>query len=117
MLLQELLPLCGLVSSSDRLTNFKRLEEFNFQTGTFKTDTLQALEQGMAQNWFDSRKNKIIRALAEKLPDSLVRWVAPTSIWTEDSKRLAYDDIDKTLKGGGYGLPLDRHQIQIVEIQ
>lgn len=117
VLLQELLPLCGLVSSSDRLTNFKRLEEFNFQTGTFKTDTLQALEQGMAQNWFDSRKNKIIRALAEKLPDSLVRWVAPTSIWTEDSKRLAYDDIDKTLKGGGYGLPLDRHQIQIVEIQ
>lgn len=117
VLLQELLPLCGLVSCSDRLTNFKRLEEFNFQTGTFKTDTLQALEQGMAQNWFDSRKNKIIRALAEKLPDSLVRWVAPTSIWTEDSKRLAYDDIDKTLKGGGYGLPLDRHQIQIVEIQ
>ena len=117
VLLQELLPLCGLVSSSDRLTNFKRLEEFNFQTGTFKTDTLQALEQGMAQNWFDSRKNKIIRALAEKLPDSLVRWVAPTSIWTEDSKRLAYDDIDKTREGGGYGLPLDRHQIQIVEIQ
>lgn len=115
VLLQELLPLCGLVSSNDRPINFKRLEEFNFQTGTFKTDTLQALEQGMTQNWFDSRKNKIIRALAEKLPDSLVRWVAPASIWTEDSKRLADDDIDKTLKGGGYGLPLHSHQIQIVE--
>lgn len=115
VLLQELLPLCGLASSNDRAINFKRLEEFNFKTDTFKSDTLRALKDGMPQNWFDSRKNKIIRAFAEKLPDSLVRWVAPTSIWTEDGNRLADEDIDKTLRGGGYGLPLRSHQIQILE--
>lgn len=115
VLLQELLPLCGLASSNDRETNFKRLDDFNFKTNTFKSDTLKALKDGMPQNWFDSRKNKILHNLAEKLPDSLVRWVAPTSIWTEDSKRLADEDIDKTLKGGGYGLPLRNHQIQILE--
>ena len=115
VLLQELLPLCGLESSNDREINFKRLEEFNFKTDTFRIDTLKALKDGMPQNWFDSRKNKILQNLAEKLPESLVRWVAPTSIWTEDGKRLADEDIDKTLKGGGYGLPLHSHQIQILE--
>lgn len=115
VLLQELLPLCGLESSNDRAINFKRLEEFNFKTETFKSDTLKALKDGMPQNWFDSRKNKILHNLAEKLPDSLVRWVAPSSIWTEDGNRLADEDIDKTLKGGGYGLPLRSHQIQILE--
>ena len=115
VLLQELLPLCGLESSNDRAINFKRLEEFNFKTETFKSDTLKALKDGMPQNWFDSRKNKILHNLAEKLPESLVRWIAPTSIWTEDGNRLADEDIDKTLKGGGYGLPLRSHQIQILE--
>ncbi len=115
VLLQELLPLCGLASSSDRAINFKRLDDFNFKTDTFKSDTLKALKDGMSQNWFDSRKNKITRALTEKLPDSLVRWVVPASIWTEDGQHLADEDIDKTLKGGGYGLPLHSHQIQIVE--
>lgn len=116
VLLEDLLPLCGLSCSDNHNDNIKRLGDFNTMQTRFKSDTMDALSEGIVQNWFDSRKNKITRALTEKLPDSLVRWVAPASIWTEDGRRLADEDIDKTLKGGGYGLPLRSHQIQIVEI-
>ena len=117
VLLEDLLPLCGLACSDDPLDNVNRLSNYNTMHTRFKSDTIEALRCGIAQNWFDSRKNKITRALTEKLPENLVRWVAPASIWTEDGTRLSDDEIEKTLKGGGYGLPLEKHQISIVEIQ
>lgn len=116
VLLEDLLPLCGLSCSDNHNDNIKRLGDFNTMQTRFKSDTMDALSEGIVQNWFDSRKNKIARTIAEKLPDNLVRWVSPASIWTEDGRRLADEDIDKTLKGGGYGLPLRSHQIQIVEM-
>ena len=116
VLLEDLLPLCGLSCSDNHNDNIKRLGDFNTMQTRFKSDTMDALSEGIVQNWFDSRKIKIARTIAEKLPDNLVRWVSPTSIWTEDGRRLADEDIDKTLKGGGYGLPLRSHQIQIVEM-
>ena len=116
MLLEDLLPLCGLSCSDNHNDNIKRLGAFNTMQTRFKSDTMDALSEGIVQNWFDSRKTKIARTIAEKLPDNLVRWVSPASIWTEDGRRLADEDIDKTLKGGGYGLPLRSHQIQIVEM-
>lgn len=117
VLLEDLLPLCGLACSDDPLDNVNRLSNYNTMHTRFKSDTIEALRCGIAQNWFDSRKNKITRALTEKLPENLVRWIAPASIWTEDGTRLSDDEIEKTLKGGGYGLPLEKHQIFIVEIQ
>ena len=117
VLLEDLLPLCGLACSDDPLDNVNRLSNYNTMHTRFKSDTIEALRCGIAQNWFDSRKNKITRALTEKLPENLVRWIAPASIWTEDGTRLSDDEIEKTLKGGGYGLPLEKHQISIVEIQ
>jgi len=115
LLLQDLLPLCGLLCSENHDDNIKRLSDYNTMKTRFKSDTIDALRDGISQNWFDSRKNKITRALTEKLPNSLVRWIAPASIWTNDGQRLADEDIDKTLKGGGYGLPLRSHQIHILE--
>lgn len=117
VLLEDLLPLCGLACSDDPLDNVNRLSNYNTMHTRFKSDTIEALRCGIAQNWFDSRKNKITRALTEKLPENLVRWIAPASIWTEDGTRLSDDEIEKTLKGGGYGLPLEKHQISIAEIQ
>ena len=117
VLLEDLVPLCGLACSDDPLDNVNRLSNYNTMHTRFKSDTIEALRCGIAQNWFDSRKNKITRALTEKLPENLVRWIAPASIWTEDGTRLSDDEIEKTLKGGGYGLPLEKHQISIVEIQ
>lgn len=33
----------------------------------------------------------------------------------ENGTRLPMSTVDTTLNGGGYGLPLHRHQIQIVQ--
>lgn len=116
LLLEELLLLCGLPQAESHEENLKCLENHNDSTkkARFKSDTLEVLRNGITHTWFDSRKNKIISTLSKKLPQSLVRWVAPTSIWTADGKRLTDDCIGKTLKGGGYGIPLSGRQIEIV---
>lgn len=115
VLLAELLPICGLDFNDNLKLDIAKLEDWNFKNNKLKDDTLESLKEGLAQNWFDSRKNKISRAFAAKLPDSLVRWVTPTIIWADDGNRLPDSDIDKITKGGGYGIPLKFHQISIID--
>ena len=80
-----------------------------------KPSTVDALKNGISQSWFDQRKNTLTTLFGQKLPPSLVRWVVPSTIWAEDGSRLSVDDIDKTTKGGGYGIPLKEAQISIIE--
>lgn len=114
-LLEELLPICGLTNSGQRDTDLQRLQDWNTLHGKLFDRTITALEKGMSDTWFDQRCNTLKEVLREKLPDSLLRQVAPTTLWTENGQRLAAIEIDKTLKGGGYGIPLNPANITIKE--
>lgn len=111
-LLEELLPILGLPARENPQSNIAELERNKVP---IKGDTFDSLQDGMAQNWFDSRKNKIGRLFSEQLPDSLARWITPNNIWADDGARRPDSDIDKTPKGGGYGIPLQPDQISIIE--
>lgn len=77
--------------------------------------SLEALKKGINLTWFDSRQTHLRERFERELPDSLLRWVLPSIIWAENGSRLPLSTVDTTTKGGGYGLPLHSHQIQIVE--
>lgn len=110
-LLDELMPLCELKSGVSREDRMKDLE------AVFKGKTHNALEAGITDTWFDQRKNQLGSLFAQQLPDSLVRWLQPSIIWREDGQRLDREAIDKTPKNGGYGIPLQPHQIRIKDMR
>lgn len=110
-LLDELMPLCELKSGG---TREKRIDELR---GEFKDGTTDALKAGITDTWFDQRKNQLGSLFAQQLPDSLVRWLQPSIIWRADGQRLGREAIDKTPKNGGYGIPLQPHQIRIKDMR
>ena len=79
----------------------------------------ESLARELANRTGESVAQAVIIALRERLerdlPGNLLRWVLPSIIWAEDGSRLPMSDIEKTPKGGGYGLPLKSQQIQIFE--
>lgn len=77
--------------------------------------SIEALKKGINLTWFDSRQTHLRERFERELPDSLLRWVLPSIIWADNAQRLPLSTVDTTLKGGGYGLPLHSHQIQIVQ--
>lgn len=112
ILMNELLLILGLQSKGSLDSDTDQLKDANLGL----TDrSLDALKKGINLTWFDSRQTQLRERFERELPDSLLRWVLPTIIWAEDGSRLPVSDINKTLKGGGYGLPLHSQQIQIVE--
>ncbi len=114
ILMNELLLILGLQSKGSLDSDAGLLKDANLG---IPDRSLDALAKGMGLTWFDSRQTHLRERLQRELPDSLLRWVLPSIIWAEDGSRLPMSDIDKTPKGGGYGLPLHSHQIQIVETQ
>lgn len=77
--------------------------------------SLDALAKGINLTWFDSRQTHLREKFERELPSSLLRWVLPSIIWSEDGSRLPASDIDKTPKGGGYGIHLRSDQIRIID--
>lgn len=112
ILMNELLLILGLQSKGSLESDTDQLKDADLGIAD---RSLDALTKGIGLTWFDSRQSHLRTRFGRELPDNLLRWVIPTIIWAEDGSRLPISDIDKTLKGGGYGLPLGTDQIQIVE--
>ena len=113
MLVDELLAMCHKRPRGSLEDNLNTLKD----VAGLKEKTLVKLEEGVTQSWFDQRKNTLSALLEHKLPPSLLRWVVPAIIWAEDGSRLPANEIDKTFKGGGYGLHLADSQIRLIEAQ
>ena len=114
-LLEELMPICGLDSEHQISNNLRKINDWNIKERQLTDRTLDSLKTGMPATWFDSRKNKLSDLFAQQLPINLVRWITPSAIWDENGKRIPQDRIERTPKGGGYGINLQAHQISIVE--
>lgn len=115
LLLEELMPLCGLPDASSLSDNLAALENWNALHQQLKNRTLEALKNGMPPTWFDSRITHLRKTFEEKTPASLARWLVPSSIWTVDGIRLPQSDAERTIRGGGYGINLQPEQIHIIE--
>lgn len=117
-LLKELMPLLGLPYNGEQslAQNIKTIQSRRAMTLPLNSRTLEALENGMSHTWFDQRKNQLGSLFLEKLPASLVRWIQPSTIWTEDGQLLGPGSVDKVTKNGGYGIHLQPHQISIVDM-
>jgi hypothetical protein len=112
ILVNELLLILGLKSKGSLESDADMLKDADLG---IPDRSLDALTKGMGLTWFDSRQTSLRERLERDLPGNLLRWVLPSIIWAEDGSRLPMSDIEKTPKGGGYGLPLKSQQIQIVE--
>lgn len=112
ILVNELLLILGLQSKGSLDSDADLLKDADLG---IPDRSLDALTKGMGLTWFDSRQTHLRERFERELPDNLLRWVVPSIIWAEDGSRLPMSDIDKTPKGGGYGLPLHSHQIEILE--
>lgn len=115
-LLEELMPICNLSNDQQIEKNLKklRLEIEHNNVIQLSESTLNSLVTGMSDSWFDSRKNKLSDLFAQQLPMSLVRWITPSVIWDKNGVRICQDRLEKTPKGGGYGINLQAHQITIM---
>ena len=112
ILMNELLLILGRKSKGSLDSDTAQLKDA--ETGL--TDrSLDALGKGIQHTWFDSRQTHLREKFERELPDSLLRWVLPAIIWTDDGSRLPMSDIGKTPKGGGYGIYLKSSQISIIE--
>jgi CRISPR-associated protein (TIGR02584 family) len=111
ILMDELLLILRLQSKGDLKKDTDQLKDADLG---IPDRSLEALTKGIGLTWFDSRQTHLRERFARELPDNLLHRVIPTIIWSEDGSRLM-GDIEKTLKGGGYGLPLGADQINIVE--
>lgn len=115
ILMNELLLILGRQSRGSLEIDATQLKDTE---GTGLTGrSLDALAKGISQSWFDDRKTDLREKFERELPDNLWRWVLPSIIWAEDGSRLPDSDINKTPKGGGYGIYLKSHQISIIEPQ
>ena len=112
ILVNELLLILGLKSKGSLESDANMLKDADLG---IPDRSLDALTKGMGLTWFDSRQTSLRERLERDLPGNLLRWVLPSIIWAEDGSRLPMSDIEKTPKGGGYGLPLKSQQIQIFE--
>lgn len=112
ILVNELLLILGLKSKGSLESDADMLKDADLG---IPDRSLDALTKGMGLTWFDSRQTSLRERLERDLPGNLLRWVLPSIIWAEDGRRLPMSDIEKTPKGGGYGLPLKSQQIQIFE--
>lgn len=112
ILVNELLLILGMKSKGSLESDANMLKDADLG---IPDRSLDALSKGMGLSWFDSRQTSLRERLERDLPGNLLRWVLPSIIWAEDGSRLPMSDIEKTPKGGGYGLPLKSQQIQIFE--
>ena len=112
ILVNELLLILGMQSKGSLDSDANLLKDADLG---IPDRSLDALSKGMGLTWFDSRQTHLREQFERELPDNLRRWVVPCIIWAEDGSHLPMSDIEKTPKGGGYGLPLHSHQIQIFE--
>jgi len=112
ILMNELLLILGLESKGSLESDANMLKDADLG---IPDRSLDALTKGMSLTWFDSRQTSLRERLERDLPGNLLRWVLPSIIWAEDGSRLPMSDIERTPKGGGYGLPLKSQQIQIFE--
>lgn len=115
LLLEELMTLCGLRHKGGLKANFDELNDWNSLYQELTSRTLNAIEHGVKPNWFDSRLTGLRKMFETKLPPSLVRWLIPSVIWSGTGEKISATDIDKTPKGGGYGINLKPEQIHIIE--
>lgn len=112
ILMNELLLILGLQSKGSLDSDTDLLKDADLGL----TDrSLDALTKGINLTWFDSRQTQLRERFERELPDNLLRWVLPSIIWAEDGSRLPISDINKTTKGGGYGIQLRVEQIHIIE--
>ncbi|RMX01960.1 TIGR02584 family CRISPR-associated protein [Allofranklinella schreckenbergeri] len=115
LMLDELMPLCGLPSCGDWRKDLDALSNWNITRAAFKDASLSTLQKGVSQSWFDTRKNTLGQLFAQRLPAKLAQWLAPAIVWSETGQRLDWRLQDTTPKRGGYGLPLPAAQLRIVE--
>ncbi|WP_347484804.1 CRISPR-associated ring nuclease Csm6 [Vandammella animalimorsus] len=115
LMLDELMPLCGLQSCGDWRKDLDALSDWNITRAEFKDASLTTLQKGVSQSWFDTRKNTLGQLFAQRLPAKLAQWLAPAIVWSETGQRLDWRLQDTTPKRGGYGLPLPAAQLRIVE--
>lgn len=109
--LDELMPLCGLQSCADWQTGLKQLLDWSELKGQVKDNTIDALNGGIPDYWFDQRKGELRKLFEQKLPLTVSRWLSPEIIWSEDGALL---EQPGSTKGGGYGIPLARKNIEII---
>lgn len=116
--LKELMPLCGLEYGKTLSDSIQIMRDWIFrQPGYYlKENTFDSLEAGMSYSWFDTRKTELNLIFREKLPENLLRWVAPSIIWDKERRRLPMSEAPKTPKGSGYGINLKKEQISIIEL-
>lgn len=112
-LLEHLMPLCGLRQSHNLRQDLEALSAWNDMRNQLRNRSIESLQEGMTESWFDSRLSSLKNTFEQKLPLSMVRWVLPTIIWHEDGIRLVSSDVDSTKRGSGYGIFLESKQIHI----
>lgn len=112
ILMNELLLILGLQSKGSLDSDTKQLKDADLG---LPDRSLDALTKGIGLTWFDSRQTHLRERFERELPDNLLRWVLPAIIWAEDGSRLPMSDINKTPKGGGYGIQLRGEQIDVIE--
>lgn len=115
LMLDELMPLCGLPASDNWKSDLASLADRNVTSNWFRDTSLNALANGVTQSWFDTRRNTLVDLFAQRLPAGLCQWLVPSIIWSESGQRLNLREQETTPKGGGYGLPLPAEQIRIVD--
>lgn len=113
LLADELLALCGLRNKGNLSAKLDAL----IDSDQLRAPTVDSLREGMSATWFDSRRNSLGSLFEQQLPASLVRWLQPGILWTEDGLRLTPDEGGSAPKGGGYGIALDAHQISFAVAQ
>lgn len=106
--LQELLRLHEQPISSNLDQNIQSLR------GLFKDASLNSLKEPLTHTWFDQRKNELSKLFKERLTERVSQWLTPEIIWDDAGERLK--PTDKVVKGGGYGIPLNVGNIELIEM-
>lgn len=100
------------LSAGDTLAqSIDALKNTYVMQNTIKESTFKSLEQGIKASWFDQRINSLKDTLEEQLPHAVISHLLPRNIWDKTGKRT---EEGKTVKSGGYGIPLTDKQIFIL---
>lgn len=94
LFLDELLPMFGLSPTSDIKADIRCLKEWHESDAAgskvhFKESTLNSIENGIKDTWFDQRRNSLQTSFEEYLPPAVCKHLLPEIIWTEDGKLLS----------------------------
>lgn len=110
--IHELMYIFGLSSSNDPEENYERLFDENERIGRIRENSMEQLSNEVNMTWFHNRLHDVKQALTKELPAGVVGQIVPDLIFTAKGDRVK---VDKRVKEGRYGIPLDPGQLEITD--